>query len=105
MPAQYREFLRAVSCQTSLRVFVEESGDVALKDTYGACLKQLQQWRGSHISVVSKYIIRPARFVDTTSTSTGNIGSEDDTLKGTAGSALIPFLKQARDATGDARLE
>lgn len=97
MPGQHREFLRIVSQQRPLRVFVEKSSNEALRQAYDDCLKQLRQWRSSHIAVVSKYIIRPAKSGDATSLDGCDI--EDNTLKGTAGSALIPFLKQTRDET------
>lgn len=97
MPKQHREFLSAVSRQPSVRAFVEATPDAALRYAYNDCLKQLQQWRSSHIAVVSRYIVRPARNTD--AASPGSSENSDDALKGTAGSSLIPFLKQAREET------
>jgi hypothetical protein len=49
-------------------------------------MKTLRTWRSTHIAVVSKYIISPARRAE-------------GELLGTAGSALVPFLRQTRDET------
>lgn len=66
--------------------------ETELLDTFNVCLDKLRSWRGKHIAVVSKYIVQPARAMATES------GGETE-LQGTAGSSLIPFLRQSRDET------
>ena len=110
MPGKHREFLQAVSKLPTIRSFVRKNmSDEALSSAYDDCIKQLRQWRSSHIAVVSKYIIRPARLLqaakDNVSPQAEDAASpsfeatDGENLKGTGGSALIPFLKQTRDET------
>lgn len=106
MPGRQRDFLVQVSRRPSLRAYVEaNSSDAELKCTYDACLQKLRGWRGKHIATVSKYIVQPAREEQRAAVAekievTG--ASETDQeweLQGTGGSALIPFLRSARDDT------
>lgn len=108
MPGKHREFLESVSTLPSIRPYVQQNAlDSALQDAYNECLKQLRQWRSSHIAVVSKYIVRPARLSTDSNQHTAvediekaSLGSDDaNSLQGTGGSALIPFLRQSRDET------
>ena len=106
MPGKNREFLNQVSLLPSLRDYVEANpGDIEVADSYNECLKRLRAWRGKHIAVVSKYIVQPAREAERPSrverivaTGAGDTQEEWE-LQGTGGSALIPFLRQARDDT------
>lgn len=105
MPRLHRDFLKAVAQRPSLRVFVQKSDNEALTCAYNDCLKELRQWRSSHIAVVSKYIVRPARSANVSAADQSRPDDDDDdSLKGTAGSALIPFLKQARAETDAVRI-
>lgn len=108
MPGKHREFLESVSKLPSIRSYVQQNAEnVSLHNAYNECVKQLRHWRGSHIAVVSKYIVRPARLsmgVDqdtaTDNIEQANLGTgKEDNLQGTGGSALIPFLRQSRDET------
>ena len=96
MPGQHRAFLQHVSTLRSLRKLVDANDDADLRQSYERCLKELRSWRSAHIAVVSKYIVRPARQA---ANGDGDVDDADDALKGTGGSALIPFLKQTRDET------
>ncbi|KAK3709359.1 Indoleamine 2,3-dioxygenase [Vermiconidia calcicola] len=106
MPGAHRDFLEEVSKLPSLRVYVEEqSSDLELQEAYDACLTRLRAWRGKHIAMVSKYIVQPAREVERAAVvgklevdGPGETDKEWE-LQGTGGSALIPFLRQARDDT------
>ena len=108
MPGKHREFLEIVSTLPSIRPYVQQNAsNIALHAAYDECIKQLRQWRSSHIAIVSKYIVRPARLsmgVDR-DTATDNIEQasletdKGNSLQGTGGSALIPFLRQSRDET------
>jgi len=108
IPTKHREFLRIASKLPSLRTFVAENQSNAdLIQAYDSCMKQLRSWRSKHIAVVSKYIVRPARLAthgaqNGISEKKEERSLEDDKgeeLQGTGGSALIPFLRQARDET------
>ena len=109
MPGRHREFLKQVASLPSIRSFVEKyPDDTKLCGAYDECLRQLRLWRGKHIAVVSKYIVQPAR-AEAKGQINGHLGtngiSDDfqaesgEQLQGTGGSALIPFLRQARDET------
>ncbi|KAH8177951.1 indoleamine 2,3-dioxygenase domain-containing protein [Sarocladium implicatum] len=108
MPGKHREFLEAVSTLPSIRPYVQQNpSNDTLHDAYNECIKQLRQWRGSHIAIVSKYIVRPARLStganrDTATDDIEQASLENDkgsSLQGTGGSALIPFLRQSKDET------
>lgn len=107
MPGKHREFLEAVSQLPSLRIFVDKNqSNASLAEAYENCMSRLRSWRGKHIAVVSKYIVRPARQVARScerggpeTKEEGCRAAKDEDIKGTGGSALIPFLKQARDET------
>ena len=106
MPGAHRDFLEEVAKLPSLRVYVEEqSSDLELREAHDECLTRLRAWRGKHIAMVSKYIVQPAREMERAAVvdklevdGPGETDKEWD-LQGTGGSALIPFLRQARDDT------
>ena len=105
--------------------------DASLSTAYEACLAMLRNFRDKHIQMVSRYIIikaRESRSSNSRSLSPSatapkviNIASASSrksdatlssskanggiptarSLRGTGGTALIPFLKQARDETGE----
>ena len=106
MPGRHRDFLAQVSKLPSLRGYVEaHSSDSELVAAYNDCLQKLKGWRGKHIATVSKYIVQPAREEQRTAVVekievTGSSETDQEwELQGTGGSALIPFLRQARDDT------
>lgn len=109
MPGKHREFLEKVSELPTLRGFVEENPmDERLTEAYNECMKQLRLWRSTHIAIVSKYIVGPARKeagdrasmnAHTEEDGSGMSKSGDNGLLGTGGSALVPFLRQSRDET------
>lgn len=87
MPRKHRQFLEEVAKLPTIRSIVEQHPeDTELTQAYNECMKTLRTWRSTHIAVVSKYIISPARRAE-------------GELLGTAGSALVPFLRQTRDET------
>ena len=106
MPGAHRDFLEEVSRLPSLREYVEaNSSDIELVNAYDECLNKLRAWRGKHIALVSKYIVQPAREaeraarVDKIEVNGPSETGKEWELQGTGGSALIPFLRQARDET------
>lgn len=115
MPGKHRQFLQAVSKLPTIRSFVQKNeSDEVLCAAFNDCMKQLRQWRSSHIAVVSKYIVRPARLsaekdaVDAEAEDAQASSFEaaaGENLQGTGGSALIPFLKQTREETTGVKTE
>ncbi|KAN0074228.1 Indoleamine 2,3-dioxygenase [Elaphomyces granulatus] len=121
MPGPHRRFLEHVSRVANIREYVAyHSSDKALCVAYEACLAMLRVLRDKHIQIVSRYIVVQSResrsqsqslgphvnqnaislaSVKNTNTSGGRAASKK--LRGTGGTALIPFLKQARDETGE----
>jgi indoleamine 2,3-dioxygenase len=124
MPGQHRRFLEHISAVANIREYVEaRHSDKALSLAYDACLSMLRVMRDKHIQIVSRYIIiqshnargRPARSSSpqrrssaaTLNLATARHGEKPDNkkLRGTGGTALIPFLKQARDETGEPAID
>lgn len=117
MPGPHRRFLEDVDSITNIRAFVDaRRTDPALRLAYDACLSMLRAMRDKHIQIVSRYIIVQSRGARRASQSTGsdlpsatNLATaappDKKKLRGTGGTALIPFLKQARDETGEPAID
>ncbi len=132
MPGPHRRFLQDVASVANLHEYVEaHHSDVELKTAYNACLAMLRSLRDKHIQLVSRYIIVKSREtrsyqrslsprnapinqmqplnvanpVSKSSKKAEKPGSKSSSLKGTGGTALIPFLKQARDETGESAID
>lgn len=127
MPGPHRRFLERLASVANIRPFVDahrENQDLC--DAFDSCLAMLRGFRDKHIQIVSRYIIIQAKNAKKISTETAkltstvfstpehvnsigpaqkaNLASTEATKKGltgTGGTALIPFLKQARDETGE----
>jgi indoleamine 2,3-dioxygenase len=135
MPGPHRRFLEHVERVANLRDFVTAHADNAgLRTAYDACLAMLRAFRDAHIRIVSRYIVAKSRghASSGSASSTGsaasggrlNLASASSRaagstpeggaaaaaaglrrLRGTGGTALIPFLKQARDETGEPAID
>ncbi|EXJ83219.1 indoleamine 2,3-dioxygenase [Capronia coronata CBS 617.96] len=130
MPGPHRRFLQAVESVANIRDFVESHrSNGQLTIAYDACLAMLRSLRDKHIQMVSRYIIVKSREsrslsrtrrgsspdpVPTRGTGIASIryGRPEDKervpkkkMRGTGGTALIPFLKQARDETGEPAID
>jgi indoleamine 2,3-dioxygenase len=120
MPGAHRRFLEHMESVANIREFVTSNrNDRTLTTAYDACLAMLRSLRDKHIQLVSRYIIIKSRETRSHSRSIspkeGNAqrvnlantmartGSKK--LRGTGGTALIPFLKQARDETGEPAID
>jgi indoleamine 2,3-dioxygenase len=123
MPGPHRRFLEDVTRVANIRDYVEaHTNDRSLTLAYDACLAMLRAFRDKHINIVSRYIIIKSRESRSASRSKSPVAArrkmdivsasrhdKDQTgkksLKGTGGTALIPFLKQARDETGEPAID
>ncbi|MCJ1311747.1 hypothetical protein MMC25_005420 [Agyrium rufum] len=124
MPGPHRRFLEHVSNVANIREYVEaHKSNRSLSIAYDACLAMLRSLRDKHIQMVSRYIVVKSRESRSETRSTSprekvtqerdqprNIanprkGSNAKKLRGTGGTALIPFLKQARDETGEPAID
>lgn len=113
MPGPHRRFLTHVARLGSLRELAQ--GDAAVRDAYTAATAALSLFRDKHIQIVTRYIIVPsrqqhagARTAKEPATARRNLASSSSEKKakaeltGTGGTALVPFLRQARDDTLEA---
>lgn len=130
MPGPHRRFLQAVEGVANIRDYVENNRSrTELCIAYDACLAMLRTLRDKHIQMVSRYIIvksRESRSLSRTrreSSSdhvpmakgiasvrydqphTADQPQRKKKMRGTGGTALIPFLKQARDETGEPAID
>ncbi|KAF2865534.1 indoleamine 2,3-dioxygenase alpha type [Massariosphaeria phaeospora] len=120
MPGPHRRFLEHVESVANIRDYVVANrNNRALVTAFDACLAMLRAFRDKHIQMVSRYIIIKSRETRSQSRSLSpkqasaqrvNIANslqrgDSKKLRGTGGTALIPFLKQARDETGEPAID
>ena len=127
MPGPHRRFLQHVSSVANIRDYVEtHKSHRSLSIAYDACLAMVRALRDKHIQMVSRYIIvksresrshsrslsprnapNPPQLLNLAHTHKPLKNDKSGTLKlrGTGGTSLIPFLKQARDETGEPAIE
>ncbi|PVH91154.1 indoleamine 2,3-dioxygenase alpha type [Periconia macrospinosa] len=122
MPGPHRRFLEHVERVANIREYVtgRRHHDRALVTAFDACLAMLRTLRDKHIQMVSRYIIiksresrSQTRSLSPKQASTQRVnlanslqrGNSKKNLRGTGGTALIPFLKQARDETGEPAID
>lgn len=120
MPGPHRRFLEHVESVANIREYVNKRrNDRALVTAFDACLAMLRALRDKHIQMVSRYIIIKSRESRSHSRSISpkqavalrtNLANtvqrgNSKKLRGTGGTALIPFLKQARDETGEPAID
>lgn len=119
MPGPHRRFLEHMENVSNIRDFVTSNRDDRnLTTAYDACLAMLRTFRDKHIQLVSRYIIiksrenRSSQSLPPKQASAQRVNianalqrSGSKKLRGTGGTALIPFLKQARDETGEPAID
>lgn len=130
MPGPHKRFLQTIESIANIREFVEyHKRDRNLTVAYDACLAMLRALRDKHIQIVSRYIIVKSREARSASRprhgahspeaprgrdigiaavkykDSGSDGQKKKKMRGTGGTALIPFLKQARDETGEPAID
>ncbi|KAI7157506.1 indoleamine 2,3-dioxygenase subfamily [Hortaea werneckii] len=111
MPGRHRRFLEHVKEMGSIREFVMQSKNTAkhqrIREAYFSAVDALTDFRSKHIQLVTRYIILPSRQKSVAkkqnlaSASSQHSGC-DQKLRGTGGTALLPFLQQSRDETSEA---
>lgn len=123
MPGPHRRFLEDFTMVANIRDYVETNrANFELTAAYDTCLAMLRAFRDKHINIVTRYVVMKTRESRSHSRSkspeatrrkiniaTASRQDKDGTtgkkkLKGTGGTALLPFLKQARDETGEPTL-
>ena len=124
MPGPHRRFLEHVSSVANIREYVEgHKPNRELSIAFDACLAMVRALRDKHIQMVSRYIIVKSRESRSHSrslsprnapnqpqplnlaNSSKNDKAGSKRLRGTGGTSLIPFLKQARDETGEPAID
>lgn len=124
MPGGHRRFLEHCTRLGSIRSLAlqptSSAGHQRMQEAYAAAAGALAGFRTSHVGIVTTYIIIPSKkpfpfesnenkavnlaTMSTRQQSEKKDGddSADKELTGTGGTALLPFLKQARDETREA---
>nr|POE73124.1 indoleamine 2,3-dioxygenase [Quercus suber] len=115
MPGPHARFLRSVEQVANIRSFVQEHKyDHQLTVAFDACLAMLSGLRDKHMQIVSRYIVIPSHAAKKAQAAKAEekqaelavrtkkpASTEKKELRGTGGSSLISFLRQARDETGE----
>ena len=117
MPGLHKRFLEHVSSVANIREFVEDhSGNKGLCAAFDACLAVLRDFRDTHLQMVSRFIVvkscesrsqsrslspRQAPKFGLAAKGRQENSAAPRKLRGTGGTALIQFLKQARDESGE----
>lgn len=112
MPGDHRRFLEHVFMCANIREFVEaRKSDLELCAAYDGCLAMLQAFRDKHIAIVTRYVVLKSRETppwtrdesvkhrQNLALASSSNDQDGKRLRGTGGTALLPFLKQARDET------
>ena len=116
MPGEHRRFIEHLASVANVRQYVEsigkkeltQSDTAAVQDAYDACVAMLRRFRDLHLQIVSRFIIVPAnakkqQLSRTQSQQDRGIATVEaknkKEIRGTGGTFLMPFLKQARDET------
>lgn len=109
MPGSHRAFLAELEKLPSIGDLVKgEEKAIELVDAYNGVLAELAKWRSKHIGVVTTHIVNQARKamkqkIAAEEVKEGLSVKDESELQGTGGTALIPFLKGARQDTERAR--
>ncbi|EGV60303.1 tryptophan 2,3- dioxygenase [Yamadazyma tenuis] len=111
MPRPHREFLQKIESISTISEYVTSRRDQypELTLSYDASLAMLKSFRDKHIQIVTRYIILQAKKgskLGSSSTMRSGLAKsrskkKEEEQRGTGGTALLPFLKQCRDETGD----
>lgn len=113
MPGPHRRFLERISETANLQDLsmrkTSHPHQDSLRKAYQAAVQALSDFRGVHMQIVARYIIVPSRQASMPGRMNLAVASQADrggskSLTGTGGTDLIPFLKQTRQETDDAKV-
>lgn len=109
MPGPHRRFLERVEEMDSIRDLALEPAATreqeAFREEFQKAAAELALFRNKHLALVARYIVVPSRQPRTVESRRAadalprRSAEEPDTLKGTGGTTLLPFLKYSRDET------
>lgn len=114
MPGPHARFLEDVAAVASIRSYVTSHMDsFELVTSYDSAVESLREFRNKHIQLVSRYIILPSRMshqdrnvgrnnLAIASSQVASAPAASQSLVGTGGTKLVPFLRKARDETAAA---
>ena len=116
MPHGHARFIEHVTEHANIRSFVlSQQSNFELRTAYDATVASLTEFRSKHIQLIARYIVVPSKLASTgclksteslLRASSGSVfqASPSQTLVGTGGTQLVPFLRQARDETAAASI-
>lgn len=119
MPPKHRQFLDMLgapnynisSRMKKLDLLDDEILENELLTAYNACVDQLIAFRNKHIQIVTLYVLvqtRKNHEINQTGDNVNTNGKDEvvseSSIRGTAGTVLMPFLKTSRDETKIQRL-
>ncbi|KAF9584393.1 hypothetical protein BGW38_006628 [Lunasporangiospora selenospora] len=131
MPKHHRDFLDHLKEVANLRAYILSKKQTAASleelpemvqeaiSLFDNCVHQIKLFRDTHIQIVTRYILTqakrgpPAGWEDyrvkvgsspEPATNEKEEANQDDKVKGTGGSELMPFLKTNRDETNQTKL-
>jgi indoleamine 2,3-dioxygenase len=93
-PVPHRRFIDDLRAQSTLRAFVQASGDGALRHAFNANLTHVADFRTRHLEYAASYINRQA-----------SSGAGNDPDVGTGGTPFMKYLKKHRDENRASLLE
>lgn len=98
MRPEHAALLESMAAHNHLRPYATSAAtDPAVRRAYEEAVAALILFRDAHIRIVTRYVLAPARRGKTSGS--GSAAESLDELKGTGGTNLMQFLKQAREET------
>ncbi|KJZ74890.1 hypothetical protein HIM_05799 [Hirsutella minnesotensis 3608] len=105
MPGPHRRFLEHVAHLGSIRELATLPGSTPeqerFREAYQTATRIMTDLRNKHLQIVARYIVLPSKR-GPSGTKVNLVSAsavKDEQLTGTAGTALLPFLKKTRDET------
>ncbi|MCS6962345.1 MAG: indoleamine 2,3-dioxygenase [Deltaproteobacteria bacterium] len=87
MPVEHKNFLEKLEKKGSIRGLVISSNDKNIQELYNACIKEIEEFRTTHLNFASEYIFNQ------------NQTYSNPTKIGTGGTPFMDYLKKHRDET------
>lgn len=91
LPGAFQQFIKDLAAGPSIRSFVFSAQSLPeLKAEFNSCLNNLKLFRDLHLQIATQYIVNQKKGAG---------------IVGTGGTDLIPFLKQVRKETENAKID